>query len=190
MIYGLVLAATTCFAAYHGWRFFGGSGGQSVAQPRFPSVRRGRDGTIGPPASAPARGPGEMTGNPLAGVGMKPMDEDPGRFAPPEGAVRDWAFVRQADETEMMAQYSWTGSSDRAAEYYREYLAEKGMEFLGERRKGTPTTSSRPANSRYVRPRRVLVFHADGRHMSITLRQMRNDEKVLVITVHLIGPGK
>ena len=132
-----------------------------------------------------------MTDNPLAGVGMKPLNDDPGGLKPPPGSLRRWAFVRRTgDEVEMMAQYAWRGSFDAAAEYYKKYLGDKGMEFLGEQSPKTPGTSTRPKSTRAVRPRRVLVFHALKKHASVTLRHGRKNDQMLLITLNLVYPER
>ncbi|MBT3201190.1 MAG: hypothetical protein HN350_14915 [Phycisphaerales bacterium] len=157
--------------------------------PGVVSVRRGQEGQIGPPASAPAPGPGEMTDNPLAGVGMTPLKGEPADLAPPSGAIRRWAFERSSgQEREIMALYSWDGSDQQAGEYYKKYLIEKGMKFLGERKFGeeSPSTSSRPA--RKVRPRRMLLFHGEGQNITVTLRKPRRDDGMLSISISVTYP--
>ena len=130
-----------------------------------------------------------MIDNPLAGVGMKPLDGDPDGLAPPKGAVRRPGFVRRGgDEVEMMASYTWKGSADRAAEYYREYLGGKGMKFLGEQTRTGRSAATRPGLSRNARPRRIFVFHGPGRTVTVTLREMTGNDRMLSITLNLVYP--
>jgi len=187
VLYAVVLIASVSFAAWQGIRFFRVEKEPS-GPPIFNSLRRGY-GRIGPPAAPPTTGPGEMTDNPLAGVGMTPLDGDPDGIAPPRGAVRRSAFTRRTvGEVEMMARYTWQGSADRAAGYYKKYLAGKGMKFLGEQtRTGRPATT-RPGSSRNARPRRVFVFHGPGRHVTVTLRKMSGGDDMLSITLNLVRP--
>jgi len=189
IIYAIVLVVTVGFAAYQGWRFFG-RGAEAWAPPQMPSVRRGYD-RIAPSVPQPATGPSEMTSNPLAGVGMKPLDGDPDNLVPPSGAVRRWAFVRNTgDEIEMMALYSWVGSPQQAGEYYKKYLGDMGMKFLGQQTKTTARASTRPGASRTVRPRSVFVFHGPKRHLAVTVRQSRRNDKTVLITLNLVYPGQ
>ena len=130
-----------------------------------------------------------MTDNPLAGVGMKPLDGDPDGIAPPRGAARRSAFMRRTDdEVEMMARYTWQGSAERAAEYYREYLSREGMKFLGEQIRTGRSASTRPDSSRNARPRRIFVFHGPRRHVTVTLREMPGNDEMLSITLNLVYP--
>ena len=187
VLYAVVLIASVSFAAWQGIRFFRGENGSS-GPPIFNSLRRSH-GRIGPPAPAPTTGPGEMTDNPLAGVGMAPLNGDPDGIVPPKGAVRRSAFVRRTgDEVEMMARYTWQGSTDRAAGYYREYLSGKGMKFLGERTRTGHSAATRPKSSRNARLRRIFVFHGPRRHATVTLREMSGDEEMLSITLNLVYP--
>ena len=188
IVYAIVLTVSLVFATYQGVRYFSSrlDGDQS---PGVVSVRRGRDGRIGPPTSAPAPGPGEMTDNPLAGVGMTPVKGDPGGLAPPSGAIWRWAFERSAgQEREIMALYSWDGSPEQAGEYYKKYLIEKGMKFLGERKFGEDSPSSRPAASRKVRPRWMLLFHGAGQNVTVTLRKPRRTDGMLSIAISVTYP--
>ncbi len=187
IIYGIVLVVTVFFAAYQGWRFFGG-GAEAQAPAKMPSVRRGH-GQIGPEAHEPTTGPGEMTRNPLAGVGMKPLDADPDGLVPPAGSVRRWAFVRDTgDEVEMMALYAWVGSPEQVGQYYKKYLGDMGMKFLGQQTKKTAGTSTRPEASRAVRPRSVFVFHGPKRHLAVTVRESRKNAQTVLITLNLVYP--
>ncbi|MCP4374587.1 MAG: hypothetical protein GY794_00185 [bacterium] len=130
-----------------------------------------------------------MTDNPLAGVGMKPLNADPGQIAPPPGSLRRSAFVRRTNgEVEMMARYIWQGSADQAAEYYKKYLEGKNMKFLGEQFRAGRTTSTRPDSARNIRPRRIFVFHGPKRHVTLTLREMSENDNTLSITLNLICP--
>ena len=187
VLYAILLIASVGFAAYQGVRFFRGVK-ESSRPPVFDSVRRGH-GTPGPPAPPPTTGPGEMTDNPLAGVGMTPLKGDPDGIAPPRGADRRSAFVRRVGgEVEMMARYTWKGSADKAAEYYREYLVAKGMKFLGEQTRAGRLAATRPASSPSARPRRIFVFHGSGRHVTVTLRELPGKDGILSITVNLVYP--
>ena len=187
VLYAVVLIASVSFAAWQGIRFFRG-GKKSSGPPIFNSLRRSY-GQIGPPALPPTTGPGEMTDNPLAGVGMTQLDGDPGGIAPPKGAVRRSAFVRRTDdEVEMMARYAWQGSADQAAEYYKKYLAGKDMKFLGEQTRTDRSTTTRPDSSRNARPRRIFVFHGLKRHVTVTLRKMPRNDEMLSITLNLVCP--
>ena len=186
IFYAVVLIASVSFAVYQGIRFFRDEKG-SFGPPVFNSVRRGRHGRIGPAAPSPTTGPSEMTDNPLAGVGMRPLDGAPDGIAPPKGASRRSAFVRQTgDEVEMMARYTWQGTADQAAEYYREYLSGKGMKFLGEQTRTGRSASTRPDSSRNARPHRIFVFHGPKRYVTVTLREMPGNDKMLSITLNLV----
>jgi hypothetical protein len=187
VLYTILLVAAIGFATWQGVLFFGVT--ESGREPiKLPDVRRSY-GRIGPRAPEPTTGPGEMTGNALIGVGMKPLDADPGGLAPPGGSVRRWAFERRTgDEVEMMALYVWPGTFEAAAEYYKSYLGGKGMKFLGEQSKKTSGASTRPRSDRYVRSRRVFVFHGAKSHAAVTLRKSRKNDQMLLITVNLVYP--
>ncbi len=187
VFYAVVLIASVSFAAWQGIRFYRGRK-ESSGPPIFDSLRRSY-GRIGPPAAPPTTGPGEMTDNPLAGVGMTPLDGDPDRIVPPGGAVRRSAFMRRTGgEIEMMARYTWQGSVDRAAEYYKKYLAGKGMKFLGEQTRTERSTATRPGSSRNSRPRRIFVFHGPKGHVTVTLREMTGNDDMLSIILSLVYP--
>jgi len=187
ILYAVLLIASVSFAAWQGVRFFRGVKGSS-GPPVFNSVRRSY-GRIGPPAPPPATGPTEMTDNPLAGVGMTPLNGDPDGIAPPKGADRRSAFVRRGrDEVEMMARYTWKGSADQAAEYYREYLVGKGMKFLGEQTRTGRSASTRPDSSRNTPLRRIFVFSGPKGNVTVTLRKMRGNDKMLLIALSLMYP--
>ncbi len=181
----IVLIALVSCAIYIGFFW---SGTESSGPPVYDSLRRSF-GPIGPEEPPPVKGPGEMTGNPLAGVGMTPLKGDPDGIAPPRNAVRRSGFVRRSHkETEMMARYVWTGSTDRAMEYYKEYLVGKSMTFIGERTSTRRRPSTRPGSSRDVRPRRILVFHGPKGHVTITLREMTGNDGMLSISLNLVYP--
>jgi hypothetical protein len=189
VLYGIVLTASIVFAIYQGVRFFQGQEEGTAEAPKFPSLRQGQDGRIGPPELAPTTGLGAMTGNVLAGVGMEPVDGDPGGLVPPKGAQRRPAFVRRVGrEVEIMALYAWRGSFDQAAEYYKEYLGRKGMTFLGERTKTGASASTRPKSSRPRRSYRVFVFQGPKRHVTVTLRRKSENDEMLLITLNLVYP--
>ena len=186
ILYAVVLTASISFAVYQGVRFFRGEEGASTKRPPPNSVRRAY-GRIGPTAPPPTTGPSEMIDNPLAGVGMRPLRGDPDGIAPPKGASRRSAFVRRTDgEVEMMACYTWQGSADHAAEYYREHLGGKGMKFLGEQARTGRSASTRPDSSRNARSRRIFVFHGPKRHVTVTLRKMPGNDNMLSITLNLV----
>ena len=187
IIYIIVLLLVICAGTYMAWQVSGG-GAKAWGPPEMPSVRRSH-GRIGPPAAAPTTGPAEMTKNPLAGVGMKPLDADPDGLVPPAGAVRRWAFVRSTgDEIEMMARYAWAGTPEQVGQYYKKYLGDMGLKFLGQQTKKTAGTSTRPKASRPVRPRSVFVFHGPKGHLAVTVRQSRKNDQTVLITLNLVYP--
>jgi len=187
VLYAVVLIASVSFAVWQGNRFYRARK-ESSGPPIFDSLRRSY-GRIGPSAAPPTKGPGEMTDNPLAGVGMTPLDGDPDRIAPPRGAVRRSAFMRRTGgEIEMMARYTWQGSMDRAAEYYKKYLAGKDMKFLGEQTRAGRSTTTRPGSSRNARPRRIFVFNGPRGHVTVTLREMTGNDDMLSIILSLVYP--
>ena len=187
-VYAVALTASMSFAVYAGVRYFRGPAPDPGAERFFDTWRRSPN-SIGPEAPEPERGPGEMTDNPLAGVAMKSLDEDPDQIAPPNGAKRRSAFVRRAKgEVEMMARYVWSGSPDQAEEYYRKYLAERGMTFQGRRIIAPPEPSTRPVSARTVRPRRIVVFHGPKGYVTVTLRKASNEAGMLSIVLSLSYP--
>jgi hypothetical protein len=189
VLYAIVLTASIGFAIWQGVRFFQGQEGGSAEVPKFPSLRQGRDGRIGPPKLPTTAGLGAMTENVLAGVGMESVEGDPGGLVPPKGAQRRSAFVRRVGrEVEIMALYAWRGSFDQAAKYYKEYLGGKGMTFLGERTEPRASASTRPKSSRPRRSYRVFVFQGPKRHVTVTLRRKSENDEMLLIALNLVYP--
>ncbi len=178
------MIVSVSFAVYQGVRYFQGPG-----KPAYHvDVRRGY-GQIGPSSLPLVAGPREMTDNPLAGVGMKPLNADPGQIAPPPGSFRRYAFVRRTNgEVEMLAKYRWQGSADQAAEYYIKYLEGKNMKFLGEQSRTGRTTSRRSGSATNLRPRRIFVFHGPKRRVTLTLREMSENDNTLSISLNLSCP--
>jgi len=185
MLYAAALVASLAFAAFQMHRFFNAHRSAPGAGV-FSRTRRGH-GRIGPPAAPPTSGPSEMTDNPLAGVGMKPLDADPDEIDPPRGSVRRSAFVRKADgEVEMMAIYGWQGHADQAADHYKAYLKGRGMELLSDRVHLPRSATTRPATRPSRRSRRVLIFQGSKRHVTVTLRRLSGDDEMVSISLIVV----
>jgi len=185
VLYAVVLVVSIAFAVFQVHRFFTSQGSNSSAG-TFSGVRRGH-GRIGPPAAPPTSGPSEMTDNPLAGVGMKPLGDDPDGIRPPRGAVRRSAFVREADnEVEMMATYGCQGHPDQAAEHYKEHLIARGLKLLGDRIHSARSATTRAATRPSARSRRVLVFRGPKCHVTVTLRKVSGDDTRLSIALIVV----
>ena len=135
-----------------------------------------------------------MIRDPLAPAALKPLDPDPGRIPPPEGAIRRSAFERRTgDRAEKFALYSWPGRLADAAEHYKAAFAAAGLRLLSDRtskaktRPVPPSTApaTGPGAPRAAPSRRTLIFHAEKRHATVSLRSEGN---VVKIFLSVTGP--
>jgi hypothetical protein len=154
--------------------------GQCVRSYLISSRQRDRDAVILPrPTTRPYRpstNPTDLSGSPLAAVGLVPLEGDPAGIGAPAGARRLYGFRRDlSDAVEQQVQYELTGTVADAAGHYTKTLASKGFALLKD-------TAAAPSQ-------RVLVFGSGQAHATVALRKDPREEKIVIIVVTVEPPG-
>ena len=118
----------------------------------------------------------EAWSNPLAAVGLAPLDGDPHDVAPPPGATRRHAFRRRAaDEVQQQAQYECAGTAEDVVAHYTRALEGKGFRRIKD---GAGPTG-----------RRTLVFSRGAVVATVGLRTNLEEAKMVTVVLTVAAPA-
>jgi hypothetical protein len=110
-------------------------------------------------------------------TGMAPMDVDPGRLSPPEGAGGRVAVRREMGGSVVEeAVYTYAGQADAALSHYRDLLFDRGFaeQFHRQRSDGS----------------HLAIFTAGDAKVVLALRKPAADRTIRSIVVRVIHPAR
>jgi len=177
-----VLVAAGVFAAW-GVHVLWRGADREPAGPLRPR-RSPRPSVGGPPGAATqpgkaAAGTQPFGEHPLAGLGIAPLQGDPGGIPPPPGAVRRTGLQRRADrQLQQQAIYECDSTVDTVADHYKRVLRSDGFELL---------TEDVAAGS----DRTVLVFwrQKDPARAILLLRNAPGKAKIVRVALTVLRPA-